>query len=174
MTTDAVVTKIPVGTWEVVPGESELGFGARGMFGLIPVHGHFDEFSGTLTAGVGGVRGELQIRAGSLNTHNAKRDEHLRSPDFFDVDAHPTLSFELTGMSDRDGESVTVDGVLRIRGNALAVATPVEVRRKDAGRLVLISALEVDRSAAGVGWSKMGMVQGKARLNARLTLTQTD
>jgi polyisoprenoid-binding protein YceI len=173
-TTDAANTELPTGTWQVDSDSSELGFGARGMFGLVPVHGHFREFTGMLTVDPAGPRGELRIQAASLDTHNTKRDEHLRSADFFDVDAHPTVTFELTAVKpDLDG-TLAVRGVLRIREHALAVTTPVTVVAEGSNRLTLTTALDVDRAAAGVGWSKLGMIKGKAHLSAKLSLTKQD
>jgi polyisoprenoid-binding protein YceI len=173
-TTDTAITELPTGTWLIDADSSELGFSARGMFGLVPVHGHFGEFTGALTVDAAGPRGELRIQAASVDTHNKKRDEHLRSADFFDVEAHPTVTFELTAAKPSPGGALGVSGVLRIRENALAVATPVTVVVDGSDRLTLTAALDVDRTAAGVGWSKMGMIKGKAHLSAKLTLTKQD
>jgi polyisoprenoid-binding protein YceI len=171
-TTDATLTELPTGTWQVDAAASELGFGARGMFGLVPVHGHFGEFAGTLTVDAGGPRGELKIQAASLDTHNAKRDEHLRGADFFDVEAHPTVTFELTSVSSGSDGALTFSGVLRIRENALAVTAPVTAAADGTDRLTLTTAIDVDRAAAGVGWSKLGMIKGKAHLSAKVALTK--
>jgi polyisoprenoid-binding protein YceI len=173
-TTNDAATELPTGTWQVDANASELGFGARGMFGLVPVHGHFGDFTGTLTVDADGTRGELRIQATSLDTHNAKRDKHLRSADFFDAEAHPTVTFELTSVKPDTEGVLAVTGVLRIRENALAIETPVTVRPNGHDRLTLATAIDVDRAAAGVGWSKMGMIKGKAHLSAKLTLTKQD
>ncbi len=173
-TAGATTTELPTGIWKVEPTAGELGFGARGMFGLVPVHGHFTDFAGTLTVDDAGARGELRVQAASLDTHNAKRDEHLRSADFFDVEAHPTLTFELNAAKPGADGTVDVSGVLRVRDSALAVTAPVTVTADGPNRLTLTTTVDVDRAAAGVGWSKMGMVQGKAHLSAKLTLTKQD
>ena len=166
------ITQLPTGTWQVDPDTSKLDFGARGMFGLVPVHGHFREFAGTLTVDDEGSRGQLTVQTETLDTHNAKRDEHLRSPDFFDVAAHPTLTFELTGAKPASDGQLNVSGVLRIRETALAIDAPVTVTSVGSDRLTLATTLDVDRAAAGVGWSKMGMIKGKAHLGVKLTLTK--
>jgi polyisoprenoid-binding protein YceI len=170
-TSSESLTQIPAGVWQVDPAASELGFGARGMFGLVPVHGHFRDFAGTLTVDDAGARGELTIQSASLDTHNKKRDTHLRSADFFHVDAHPLATFELTGVTATAG-GVTVAGLLKIRDNALAIEAPAQVSTDEAGRLTIATALEVDRAAAGLGWSKLGMIKGKAKLSALVTLTK--
>lgn len=169
-TTSQSSTGLPVGVWKVDPESSELGFSARGMFGLVPVHGHFSQFAGNLNVDAGGARGELVIQAGTLDTHNAKRDAHLRSGDFFDVESHPVLAFELTGVKPGADNELVVSGVLRIRDNALTVEAPAQATTIG-GRLTLATALDVDRAAAGLGWSKMGMIKGKAHLTAKLILT---
>jgi polyisoprenoid-binding protein YceI len=173
-TTDTAITELPTGTWEVVSGSSELGFGARGAFGLVPVHGHFGEFEGTLTVDDAGPSGELRIDAASLDTHNSKRDQHLRSADFFDVEAYPTVTFELTSVRPESAGVLAVSGVLRIRENTLALTAPVTVVADGSNQLTLTTALDVDRTAAGLGWSKMGMIKGKAHLSAKLTLAKQD
>jgi polyisoprenoid-binding protein YceI len=164
------ITQLPAGTWEVDAKSSELGFGARGMFGLVPVHGHFGAFSGTLSVDDASAHGELTVQAESLDTHNAKRDEHLRSADFFDVATHPTLAFELTGIESAENGQVTASGMLRIRESAVELQVPVTVSPAGSDRVVLSATVDVDRGAAGVGWSKLGMVKGKAHLSAKLTL----
>ncbi len=171
-TTSESVTALPIGVWSVEPDSSELGFGARGMFGLVPVHGHFGQFSGTLTVDEQGARGGLTIQAATLDTHNAKRDQHLRSADFFDVETHPTITVDVTDVRPASDGAFIAKGVLRIRDNALAIDAPLTLTTSDPSRLVLSTALDVDRAAAGVGWSKLGMITGKAHLDAKLTLTK--
>jgi polyisoprenoid-binding protein YceI len=171
-TTSESTTLLPAGVWQVDSASSELGFGARGMFGFVPVHGHFGDFEGTLTVDAAGARGELRIKAATLDTHNAKRDTHLRSADFFDVENHPIVTFELTGVTPAAGGAATVAGVLRIRDSALKITAPLAIDTPSPDQLALSTALEVDRAAAGVGWSKLGMIKGKASLRAKLTLTR--
>jgi polyisoprenoid-binding protein YceI len=119
-----------------------------------------------------GARGELKIQAATLDTHNAKRDQHLRSADFFDVESHPTITVEVTGVRPTSDAGVLATGTLRIRDSALTIDAPLTVSPDGSDRLILSTALDVDRAAAGVGWSKMGMIQGKAHLSAKLTLTK--
>jgi polyisoprenoid-binding protein YceI len=170
--TNPSADQLPTGSWSVDTDSSELGFGARGMFGLVPVRGQFRQFGGTLTVDGQGARGELTIQSATLDTHNAKRDQHLRSGDFFDVESHPTLTVELTGVMPASDGGVLATGVLRIRDNALAIEAPLTLSPAGPDRLVLTTAIDVDRAAAGVGWSKMGMIKGKAHLSAKLTLTK--
>ncbi len=163
------VTPLPAGTWRVDPTRSKLAFSARGTFGLLEVRGEFTEYTGELTVEDGGARGELRIKAGSLDTGNARRDKHLRSADFFDVANHDVLTFTLLGVTGTAADGLALRGVLSIRGTELELTSPLAVSAGN-GELTLGTELEVDRAAAGVGWSKAGMIKGPAALSAALTL----
>jgi polyisoprenoid-binding protein YceI len=141
------------------------------MFGLVPVSGTFGEFEGELRADESGAQGELRIAAASLDTKNAKRDTHLRSPDFFDVEQSPTVTFTLSNIEQSDA-GPAVHGTLEIRQSSLDISAPLTVSPLGDDRLVLETSLAVDRAAAGVGWSKLGMIKGAAQLNARVTLVR--
>src|ERR1700743_2803341 len=172
-TTSGHPTKIPVGVWQVDAAKSELAFSARGMFGLVPVHGKFNAFKGTLTVTDEGAQGELSIEAASLDTGNAKRDEHLRSADFFDVEDNPFVTFDLTGIEELGGDKVAVSGTLKVRDKQLPLRIKASSRLTDSGRLSLSATEDVDRDAAGLGWSKMGMIKGKAHLRVNVALTNS-
>lgn len=133
--------------------------------------GKFGSYDGDLTIDDQGARGELRIQADTLDTGNAKRDTHLRSADFFEVDAHPTVTFTLTGVTPSADGGLTATGILKIRENTLEVSAPLTVSAHE-DHLHLDTDISVDRAAAGVGWSKMGMIQGKAHLHAKLTLVR--
>jgi polyisoprenoid-binding protein YceI len=143
------------------------------MFGLVPVKGRFTDFEGKLHVDDAGAHGELHVKSESLDTRNAKRDKHLRSADFFDVEQNPILTFELTSARAAPAGGVTFSGSLKIRQNVLPISAPLEVSAHD-DHLHLETSLAVDRSAAGVGWSKMGMIKGPAHLHAKLTLERKD
>ena len=64
-------------------------------------------------------------------------------------------------------------GSLRIRENQLRVETPAQATRLGVDRVRLEARVSVDRAAAGIGWSKMGMIKGKAHLRVNLVLTNS-
>ena len=78
-----------------------------------PVHGRFDEFRGTLVSQEHGVGGELSIDAASINTSNRRRDKHLRSAAFFDVERYPEIKFTTAAVTDRR-KGLTISGDLRM------------------------------------------------------------
>jgi polyisoprenoid-binding protein YceI len=110
---------LPTGRWAVDREASGVLFSVRQM-GLFNVRGRFDDFDATLD--VGPTLAELEVGAvidlSSVDTGNAKRDAHLRSHDFFDVDQHPTMVFRSTAVGDDDdtywlGGDVTIGNVQR-------------------------------------------------------------
>ncbi len=168
-TTQPQLTALPTGTWKVDPQAGEVTFASRGMFGLVPVKGAFAEFEGNVSVKEEGVKGDLRIRAASLDTGNQKRDDHLRGDDFFAVEESPEVNFTLTGVDSSSG-ALSMNGVLQIRDTQLEIVTPLQALLTDTGRLELSTTLDVDRAAAGVGWSKMGMIKGQAHLHVTLVL----
>ena len=75
-----------VGAWTVAPERSSVRFTNRTLWGLVKVTGHFAAIAGNgRIAADGSVSGRLVIAAASLRTGIRRRDEHLRSPDFFDT-----------------------------------------------------------------------------------------
>src|SRR5213075_2328368 len=83
----------PIGTYEVDPTHTVVGFVARHM--LSKVRGQFTEFTGTIEVGDSpeGSRVEVVVKTESITTHTDKRDQHLMSGDFLDIEKHPVLTF---------------------------------------------------------------------------------
>ena len=101
---------------------SSVDFTVKTMWGLIPVRGRFDRFAGLYEVGPNGTTIELTIDADSIDTGNAKRDEHLRSTDFFDVDDHAQMRFRSTRVYAVGDEMLHVVGNLEVAG----IAEPLE------------------------------------------------
>ena len=167
------INDLPAGTWRVDPKASKLTFSSRGMFGLAPVHGTFRAYEGELEIDGAGTRGELRIQATTLDTKNDKRDKHLRSADFFHVTEHPTVTFSLLELMPSSNGALDLTGTLQIRDNQLRIQAPVHASQPAADRLRLDTKVSVDRTAAGVGWSKIGMIKGKAHLGASILLVRS-
>jgi len=170
---ETLSAEMPDGTWRVDTNQSELTFRSRGVFGLLPVRGIFTRYEGQLEVAGRDIRGELRIQATSLDTKHKKRDHHLRSADFFHVIEYPIVTFSLIELVPTGDGGFHLTGTLEIRENRLRLETPVRATRLGADRLRLETRVSVDRAAAGIGWSKMGMIQGKAHLGASLVLVRT-
>ncbi|MCL7961799.1 MAG: YceI family protein [marine benthic group bacterium] len=120
-------------TWSIDPQHSEVGFEVKHMM-FAKVRGRFEEVEGTVVLGAGDAiensRVEAEMQAGSINTGQAQRDEHLRSPDFFDVEQFPTLSFKSTSVGRGPDGDLMVTGDLTIHG----VTREVELTVNETGR----------------------------------------
>ncbi len=83
------------------------------------VTGRFDKFSGSFSFDKDKpteAKVMIEIDAGSINTNHAKRDEHLRSEDFFDTANHATAKFESTAVEVTGDNTAKITGNLTIRG----------------------------------------------------------
>ena len=114
-------TELVAGTWTIDPSHSEVGFTVRHL--MSKVRGQFTRFEGTLTTGtsLAETRAEATIDLNSVDTRDEKRDAHLRSADFFDVENSGPMTFKATAF---DGTTAT--GELTIKGVTRAVELDVE------------------------------------------------
>jgi polyisoprenoid-binding protein YceI len=117
-------TAVPTGTWNVDPSHSSVNFSVKHL-GIAKVHGKFNEFEGSLTIGEA-PKATGSAKTASVDTNEPKRDEHLRSADFFDADNNPTISFESTTI-EVDGDDITVTGNLTMHGHTNEVTLKGEV-----------------------------------------------
>ena len=162
---------LPDGVWIVDPGRSKIGFDVKALWGLQTVRGVFAAYDGSLTVRASGAAGKLTIDAASLDTGHTKREVHLRSPDFFDVEKHPQIVFIATSVSERDG-GLTVAGDLSVASRRLRLEIPVDVKSMPDGPPRLEGRTTVTREAAGMTWNRLGSIAGDAVLHAQLTLTR--
>jgi polyisoprenoid-binding protein YceI len=104
-------------TWTIDQNHSQVGFSIRHFFSKVP--GNFGKFQGAIVYDpqkpeVSSVK--VEIDASSINTQNEKRDNHLRSEDFFDVAKFPTLTFVSTKVAASGDNKLKVDGNLTMHG----------------------------------------------------------
>src|SRR5215467_10854176 len=120
-------TELPIpGRWQIDPGHTELAFVGR-HFMLTKVRGRFTGVSGAIhVAGeIGESTAEVTIDMTSVDSGSQARDDHLRSPDFFDTGRHPTATF--TGRAAGwQGTRGVLAGELTIRGITRPVTLYVE------------------------------------------------
>jgi polyisoprenoid-binding protein YceI len=115
------------GRWAVDPVHSYVGFVIKHMM-VSKVRGRFTEIEASIVTAADPVDSSVSatIQAGSIDTSNSMRDDHIRSADFFDAASHPTLSFASTGIRHVDGQFF-IDGDLTIRGATKPVTLQVEI-----------------------------------------------
>ncbi|WP_341841810.1 YceI family protein [Chitinophaga caseinilytica] len=115
-------------TWKIDPAHSEVEFKVKHLM-ITNVTGHFAQFDGTVTATKDDFTDatiSFEADVNSISTKNSQRDEHLKSPDFFDAPNHPKLTFTSTGVEKIDADSFVLKGDLSIRGVTKPVALNVE------------------------------------------------
>jgi len=123
-------------TYELDPVHSHLGFSVRHMM-VSQQRGQFAGASGTLVldrADVTKSRVEVTIDVATINTNNTDRDNHLRSPDFFDVAGHPKMTFVSREVRVQGDGQLRVVGDLTIRGTTHSItldADPISEESKD-------------------------------------------
>ena len=162
MTTEATATAIPgfvAGTWQIDPTHSEVGFAVRHMM-VSKVRGRFTDFSGTIVTGdspeASSVSADIQVS--SITTGNEQRDGHLRSPDFFETDTHPTMTFRSTSVR-AEGDHWIISGDLTLKG----ITKPVELLTELSGigpdafgapaRAGFSATTTINRHDFGVSWN---------------------
>jgi polyisoprenoid-binding protein YceI len=166
----ATSERLPMGVWKVDDSASHVAFAIRNLWGLATVRGEFDHVRGVLTVGEGSLDGELTIDASSLNTHNKRRDKHLRSADFFGVEQHPELRFETSAVTSRPG-GLTIAGDLHIRESRLRLHLPVDVY-DEIDQLVFRTRTVMSPELVGLGWNRLGMIGSEAAVSIELTLAR--
>ncbi len=118
------------GDYALDPTHSRLGFSTRHAM-VTTVRGAFTDFSGEAvvdTENPVASKVTVTIKAASIDTGVADRDGHLRSPDFFDVETYPEITFSSTDVT-RDGDDWTITGDLTIKG----VTNPVSIDFESTG-----------------------------------------
>lgn len=121
-------TSASAAEWKVDTGHSEASFSIRHFVAEVP--GRFNEFAGTLhydAAKPEASMVDLTVQAKSIDTGNDNRDNHLRSPDFFNVDKFPTLTFKSTAVKVDNPNQLSVTGDLTMLGVTKSVTIPVRV-----------------------------------------------
>jgi polyisoprenoid-binding protein YceI len=115
-------------TYEIDVSHSSASFKVRHLM-VSNVRGEFGHLSGQVViddVDVTRSSVDVSIDVSTINTHDAKRDEHLRSPDFFDVAKFPTITFKSKRVQPGKGGDLFVTGDLTIRGNTREVTLDVE------------------------------------------------
>jgi polyisoprenoid-binding protein YceI len=152
------------GAWRLDRTRSSVAFHVRHFYGLMTVKGEFAEYDGTLDLAADAAV-ELAIAAASLDTKLAKRDAHLRSKDFFDVERHPQVRFVSDSVA-FEGATLRVRGGLHAAGRQLELAFDAAVREV-AGELEIEAVTDADHRELGMTWSPLGILRAPSKLIVR-------
>lgn len=117
----------PAGTWTGDPVHSFVIFKIKHL-GASWVYGRFNDFTVSLEAGdegAGVTSVNFVVKAGSVDTGTAKRDQHLKSPDFFNANEFETISFKSTAAKAVDADTTEVTGDLTLHGETKPITAKV-------------------------------------------------
>ena len=160
------------GSWALDPARSVIGLKSKSMWGMLQIKGVFREVTGSGTVSAAGdVAGTVTVAAGSVDTKMKKRDEHLRSADFFDVANYPDITFAAEQVTP-SGEGVTVTGTLTVRDRTRPVSLAARVSGSDGAQLVLDGEIQVNRADFGLTWNQLGMVSVQNTITVHAVFTR--
>lgn len=149
---------IAAGTWKVDTVHSHVGFAVKHMV-VATFRGRFEDYEGSLAAGEDGTpRLQGSVAVDSLAVKDENLAAHLKSPDFFDSDRFPRISFASTGLRIGEGGELTVEGELTVKDNTRPLAAHGSIAGPHvdiAGNEKLGVELEavVDRRELGLNWN---------------------
>jgi polyisoprenoid-binding protein YceI len=146
--------------YTVDTSHSSVGFKVRHIVTKVP--GMFKDYEAAFSfdpAKPEASKGKFTIKAASIDTGNAKRDEHLRSADFFDVQKFPTITYEGTAFKPAGKDRYKLEGNFTMRGVTKPVAFDVEftgLGKDPSGnnRAGFSAATKINRKDFGINWNK--------------------
>jgi polyisoprenoid-binding protein YceI len=158
----SLASRAPAAVWEIDPAHTSVGFSVRHLM-VSNVRGVFGDVRGQVNANQADLAQstiEVTIAVASVDTRNAKRDEHLKTADFFDAAKHPTMTFKSRKAEPSGAGRWKVIGDLTLRGVTREVVLDVEgptPEIKDPWGNVRAGAratTRINRKDFGMTWSK--------------------
>ena len=147
-------------TWNIDTSHSSIHFSVRHMM-IAKVRGAFNAWSGSIAfddANVSASKIQGEIDVASIDTAEPKRDGHLKSPDFFDIEKFPHLGFKSTSV-EKKGETLAVHGDLTLHGVTKPVTLGVEFHGRakhpmnGSERAGFSAHTHINRKDFGLGWN---------------------
>jgi len=147
--------------WIIDPDHSGATFSVRHMM-IAYVRGQFCNITGVIHFDPRDLKkssAEFSIDASSISTGIQKRDDHLRSPDFFDVAHHPTITFRSTRINSVNGNTAKVTGDLTMHGltrqiiASVEFAGPVKDPFGEGSSIGFTASAVLDREDFGILWN---------------------
>ena len=163
----SVLMTIPAGAalaadeYNIDPAHSSVEFAVKHMV-ISTVKGNFADFSGVLMYDQNDptkTSVDVVIKAASIDTNNDKRDNHLRSADFFETEKYPDITFKSTKI-EKTKDGLTMTGTLTIRGVSKEVSMPVQLTDTmtdpwGSVRFGAETGLDINRQDYGVSWNNV-------------------
>jgi polyisoprenoid-binding protein YceI len=171
MTTAQAESTIPTGTWQSDPVHSDVGFAVRHVVGTF--RGSFGKFDASISDanGEAELRGSVPVESVEVKEENLKG--HLLSPEFFDAERNPEITFNSTSIA-REDDQLVVEGELTVNGISKPAVARGEItgpaQGPDAERIGVDLETKVDRHDYGLDWN-MELPGGGNVLGDEVTLT---
>lgn len=154
-------SRAEAGEYMIDPDHSQVIFKVKHM-GISTVTGRFDLIEGSYTfddKDMSNSSVETTITATSINTNKQKRDDHLKSPEFLNVEKYPTITFKSKEIKKGDGEDFIIVGDLTINGVTKQVELDAEYGGKAQDpmgdeRTAFTAETKIDRKDFGITWNK--------------------
>jgi polyisoprenoid-binding protein YceI len=159
--TTSVATAVPAGTYSIDPVHSRVEFAVRHL-GIATVRGHFGSFEGSFEVGedLASARARGSIEVASVNTQEPQRDDHLRSPDFFDAERFPRIEFSSREIRPLDEDRFEIVGDLTLHGVSREITLSAEITGTESDpwdneRVGLEARGELNRKDYGLTWNQV-------------------
>lgn len=165
-------------TWTIDPDHSNVGFKVRHLM-VSNVKGSFDKHTGSVEINDKDItksKVEVSIETSSINTNVQKRDEHLRSADFFDVAKYPTMTFVSKKVAKAGKDKLNVTGDLTLHGVTKEVVLSVEGPSKESKdpwgniRRGATATTKINRKDFGLVWNT-ALETGGVAVGEEITIT---
>jgi polyisoprenoid-binding protein YceI len=148
------------GKYKLDPGHAKVGFSVSHMV-ISNVEGRFTKFDGSLNSGkkLSDLKIDVKIDVASVNTDDKDRDDHLKSPDFFDLAKFPNITFESTQVSGTEN-NLKIKGKLTIKDKTQEVVLNCKLSKevKDPWgntRLAITGSTKINRQKFGLAFNKL-------------------
>lgn len=166
------------GTWELEPAHTTVGFVGRHLGGLSKIRGRFTDYRTNIqiAENLEDSSAEVWIETASVDTGVGKRDDHLRSPDFLDVEKYPQMHFVSRSIRQLDEDRWAIDGDLTIRDVTRPLTLEIEVtgviddpmyQSKRAGAS---ATAEINREDYGMVWNMPLGITGLVGKHVRIEI----
>jgi polyisoprenoid-binding protein YceI len=146
------------GAWTLDGARSSVGLRSKSVWGLVKVKGVFGQVTGAaVISAAGEATGTITVAAASIDTGVKKRDDHLRSADFFDAAKYPDITFSASSVT-LSGGSGTVSGTLTVRDQTRPVTVSGTFAAHGTDEIALDAELPVNRGQYGMSFNQLGMM----------------
>jgi len=156
--TISAMARLEAQTFEVDLVHSSVGFSIRHI--VSNVKGRFTDFSGTIVYDPKKVENSsvsVTIQAVSIDTDNEKRDNHLKSPDFFEVEKYPQITFQSKKVTKKKNKFM-LQGTLNMHGVEKNISIPFQIlgiaKGPDGSRAGFEAELTLNRKDFGISWNR--------------------